>query len=111
MFCGSDAQRTFIGKPKPIFVFFSPEPGSPAFRAIVLPYRWANEDEGSQLEKISLSKEWPVQNEWLVHWVEKQIQSEPCMDFPRAVSRFLMNYTHYGKGLPKVGDPSLSMRS
>lgn len=77
----------------------------PAFRAIVLPYRWADEDEDSQLEKISLSKETILQEEALTTWVEQQIQSEPCADFPRAVQKFLMTYSYYGQGLPKVRLP------
>ena len=100
--------RRFDGKPKPISVFFSNKPGSPALSAYVQPYRWEDENEDSQLEKAAFSSEHPISYEMLQHWVEQELEtpSERKLDFPRVVQKFLMAYARDGYGLPKVRHPS-----
>lgn len=98
----TQAPRVFTGKPKPISVFFSREPESPALSAYVQPYRWKDEDEDSQLEKAAFCSDYPPRHEMLQQWVEQQIRYERGSDFPVAVQRFLMEYAHEGRGLPKV---------
>lgn len=100
----AQTRRVFTGRPKPISVFFSSKPGSPALSAYVQPYRWDGENEDSQLEKAAFSSEHPISHEMLQQWVEQEleIQSEHALDFPRAVQKFLMAYVRDGYGLPKV---------
>ncbi|KAL6869296.1 hypothetical protein ACO1O0_000620 [Amphichorda felina] len=95
--------RRFDGKPKPISVFFSNKPGSPALSAYVQPYRWEDENEDSQLEKAAFSSEHPISYEMLQQWVEQELEtpSERKLDFPRVVQKFLMAYARDGYGLPK----------
>lgn len=105
---GAQAGRIFTGRPKPISVFFSNKPGSPALSAYVQPYRWQGEDEDSQLEKAAFSSDHPVSHEMLQQWVEQELEarSERELDFPRAVHKFLMMYARDGYGLPKVRCPT-----
>jgi hypothetical protein len=94
--------RFYMGTPREISIFFERDPSYPALDATVQAYKSENGTDRGACSKVDFPRESVPSHGALQRWVENQIRLENGPDFRKSVQNFLLQYSEYGFGLPKV---------